>query len=87
MRLPSADDISWGSADLDGQSAMRAFLGKSLPEAEAMIRERTFAAQHLLWMKPVGFRFYFQAATAYAESEQASGNSDIINILADTLSH
>ncbi len=37
-------------------------------------------------MEPVGFRFYIRAAISFALSERATGESDLINGLAGTIS-
>ena len=80
--LPNRADIDvYGS--LDERSACEHFLGKSLDEAEALFRETSLHYQEdLMWMGPVAFRFYVRAAIAYAESDHATGDSDIISCLA-----
>lgn len=36
-------------------------------------------AEDLMWMEPVGFRFYIKAFTRFCLSERATGDSDAIN--------
>lgn len=86
-RLPTRDEIAFPC--LDGLHAIEHFHGKTLEQVEALFAEgfSLHYAEDLLWMEPVGFRFYFQAAIRYALSEKAVGDSDIINCLAGTLAH
>ena len=70
---------------LDGRSAAKHFLGKTLDEAEALFCENSIRYEtDLKWMGPVAFRFYIRAAIRYVESEHATGDSDIVNCLAGT---
>ena len=86
MALPTAAEINPIPEDLDGQSANRNFLGKSLEEAEELFRSNSLHYQEdLMWMGPVAFRFYVHAAINYIQSEEAAGDSDIINCFAGIL--
>ena len=86
MNLPSEREICPVPEDLDGQCAVRNFLGKSIEEAEALFRENSLHYQEdLMWMGPVAFRFYFPATERYVRSEHSRGDSDIINCLAGLL--
>ena len=81
MSLPTAKEIN-PYDDLDGQYAEKHFLGKTLDEAEALFRESSITYQEdLMFMGPVAFRFYVQAAINYVESESARGDSDMISCL------
>jgi hypothetical protein len=88
--LPTAAEIA--SDSLEGWYSIKHFHGKTLAEAEEI-----FAAgcrdyipltytDDLMWMEPVGFRFYIRAAVNVALSERANGESDFINGLASTIS-
>jgi hypothetical protein len=86
MDLPSKRDISPESENLDGQWAVRHFLGKSIEEAEALFRERApHYLEDLMHMGPVAFRFYFPAADRYVRSNHARGDSSTVSHLADIL--
>jgi hypothetical protein len=82
MTLPTAKEIDpYGG--LDGQVACKNFLGKSLDEAEALFRENSLYYQEgLMWMGPVAFRFYVQAAIRYIQSEAATDDSAIASCMA-----
>ena len=85
-RLPTSGEIAID--DLDGRYAIRHFHGKTLAEAEELFAEGiplTYT-EDLLWMEPVGFRFYIRAAICYCLSDRATGDPDLINGLAGTLS-
>ena len=89
-RLPTRDEIA--DDRLDGLYAIKHFNGKSLPEAEEMFAEAArkrnplTLTEDLLWMEPIGFRFYIQAAIRFALSERAAGESLLIDGLAGTIS-
>ena len=88
MRLPTATEINPIPEDLDGQRAVRNFLGKSLEEAEALFRESSITYQEdLMFMGAPAFRFYVSAAISYIQSEAATGDPDIINCFAGLLEH
>ncbi len=90
-RLPTRKEIADKRA-LDGAFAIKNFHGKSLAEAEEIFAAACRDAnpltytEDLLWMEPVGFRFYIRAAIRVALSERASGQSDFISGLAGTIS-
>lgn len=86
MRLPTAREINPVPTDLDGKCAEENFLGKTLEEAEALFREASMTyMEDLMWMGPVAFRFYVQAAIRYIESEAAQGDSYMVVSLATVL--
>jgi len=85
MTLPTAKEIDPYDGP-DGQVACKNFLGKSLAEAEALFRENSLYYQEdLMWMGPVAFRFYVQAAIHYIRSEAATNDSAIASCMADIL--
>ena len=86
-RLPSRAEV--GDDSLDDRYAIRHFYGKTLAEAEELFAEDSplTYTEDLMWMEPVGFRFYIRAAIRYGLSDRATGDSDLINGLQSTLSH
>ena len=87
MSPPTQEEINVHDS-LDERTACAHFSGKSLAEAEALFIESPLYYQgDLMWMGPVAFRFYVQAAVNYIRSEQAMGESDFINGFAGTLKH
>ena len=67
-------------------SAEQHFLGKTLEEAEALFRENSLYYQEdLLFMGPIAFRFYVEAAINYLKSESAASNSDMVSCMAGLL--
>ncbi len=86
MRLPTEDEINPVPEFLDGQSAVKHFLGKDLEQAEQMFRQAGLVYQEdLMFMGPAAFRFYVQAAISYLRSDSATGDSDMINCFAGVL--
>jgi hypothetical protein len=85
--LPTAKEIN-PAEDLDGKCAEKHFLDKTLEQAEALFREAALVYQEdLMFMGPIAFRFYVQAAINYIRSDAAKGDSDIINCFAGILEH
>ena len=88
MRLPTAREINPVPEFLDGQSAERHFLGKTLDEAEALFRENSlYYQENLMFMGVVAFRFYVRAAIRYLESDAAQGDADMVNCFASLLEY
>jgi len=86
MSLPTAKEINPIPENLDGAVAERHFLGKTLEEAEALFRENSLCYQEdLMWMGPVAFRYYVQAAIGYIQSEASAEDSDMINCFTSIL--
>ena len=86
-RLPSSAQIA-DKRDLDGACAIKHFHRKTLAEAEQLFATAPNTltyTEDLLWMRPVGFRYYIRAAIRYALSERATGECDLINGIASTL--
>jgi hypothetical protein len=87
MALPTREDFN-SHDSRDERSACEHFLGKSLPEAEALFRENSLYYQEdLMFMGVSAFRFYVEAVISYIQSDAATGDSDIINCFAGILEH
>lgn len=72
MHIPTRDEINvYGS--LDEEWACKNFLGKDLDEAERQFANSS-CYEDLLWMGPIAFRFYVQAADRYLRSEASAGD-------------
>src|SRR5438874_2367336 len=88
MTLPNRRDFVPVDDNLDAESACGNFLGKTLKEAEEFIRKSSpNSAGDLMWMGPVAFRYYIDAAISYIKSECATGDGDFIAQLATALEH
>jgi hypothetical protein len=88
MNLPTAEEINPFPQSLDGQNAVRNFLGKSLEEAETLFRESSLTYQEdLMFMGAPVFRFYVLAAINYIQSDAANGDSDIVSCFAAILEY
>lgn len=89
-RLPSREEVADDS--LDGLYAIKHFHGKTLAEAEEIFAQGARDCipltyiEDLMWMEPVGFRFYVRAAIHFALSESATGECGLIDGLAGTIS-
>src|SRR3954466_14676437 len=83
--LPTAREINvYG--DLDGRTACEHFLGKTIEEAEAMFRENSLYYQEdLMWMGPVAFGYYVEAAIRYLRSDAAENDCGFVSALGATL--
>ena len=87
--LPTRDEVALDCHD--GLFAIKHFHGRTLAEAEEIFASGcrnhiplTYT-EDLMWMEPVGFRFYIRAAVRVALSERANGQSDFINGLASAI--
>jgi hypothetical protein len=80
--LPTREDIVvYGM--LDELTACEHFLGKSLDDAEQLFRDNSaFYQEDLMWMGPVAFRFYVEAAIRYLRSPAAKGDDAMVSCLA-----
>lgn len=84
MLLPTASDIN-PHGDLDGNAAEEHFLGKSHAEALLLFKENSiYYLEDLMWMGSKAYCFYVHAAIEYVKSEEALGNSDMVNCLIGT---
>lgn len=85
MHLPSREEIDvFGT--LDEKRAVEHFCGKNLDEATALFQENScYYAEDLMWMGPIAFRFYVQAAIQYLRSDAATGDSSMASGLASVL--
>ena len=85
MPLPSEQELN-PFDDLDGRKAAEHFLGKNIEQAEALFRENSvYYQEDLLWMGPIGFRYYIDAAINVIQSSDSSGDPDLVAGLAGTL--
>jgi hypothetical protein len=83
--LPTENEINVDD-DLDGRTASEHFLGKTIGDAEAMFRDNSLYYQEdLMWMGPVAFRYYVQAAIRYIQSESSEHDCGFVSGLASTL--
>lgn len=88
MHLPTAAEINPIPGFLEGPNAVAHFLNKNLEEAEALFRQSSLIYQEdLMFMGPVAFRFYVQAAINYIRSEDSTGDADMISCFAAILEH
>jgi hypothetical protein len=86
VRLPTANEINPTGDSLDGKHAERMFLGKTLEEAEGLFRENSlFYQEDLMFMGPMGFRYYVFAAINYLRSGASEGDSDMASSFAGLL--
>lgn len=86
MKLPSEREINPAPGCLDGEYAVKMFLGRTLNEAEKLFQENGLCRQEdLMWMGPVGFVFYFPAALRYLKSSESSGDSDFASSMVSLL--
>jgi hypothetical protein len=81
-KLPTCEEINVYDS-LDERSACKHFLGRTIEEAEALFRENSLCHQEdLMWMGPVAFRYYVQAAINYIQSPAATGDDCMIDCFA-----
>ncbi len=86
MQLPTESEINPIPENLDGQYAVRHFLGKTLEQAEALFREDSLTYQEdLMFMGAPAFRFYVAAAINYIRSEAVADDPSIISCFAAVL--
>jgi hypothetical protein len=77
--LPTESDINVHNS-LDEQSACHHFFRRSLGEAEALFRDNPmYYSEDLMFMGPVGFRFYVRAAIQYIRSSSSENDSDFVS--------
>ena len=87
MSIPTRKQIN-PYDDLDGRAACDHFFGKSLEQAEALFRENGhYYGEDLMWMGPVAFRYYVQAATWLIKNESEPLRTEIIPSLVSALEH
>ena len=72
--LPSKSDINIHNS-LDEQSAVEYFLDKNLIEAECLFRDNfLYYYGYLMWMGPIAFNYYVQAAVNYLLGPDSVGD-------------
>jgi hypothetical protein len=87
MSIPTREQIN-PYDDLDGRAACDHFLGKSLEQAEALFRENgDYYGGDLMWMGPVAFRYYVQAAIRVVKNESEPRRLEIIPAFVLALEH
>lgn len=86
MNVPTELEINPVPEDLDGQSAARNFLGKSVEDAELMFRELSnFHGEDLMFMGVIAFRYYIPAACRYLRSQLPDGYPNMFADFASTV--
>ena len=85
MALPTWQEIN-PHDDLDGRAAAEHFYGKTLDDAEALLRDNPLYYQEdLMFMGPIAFRCYVHAVIRFLHSEAAAGDADFISCFARIL--
>ena len=85
MQPPTRDEINVYDS-LDERSAVEHFLGKNIEEAETLFRENScYYTEDLMWMGPVAFRYYINAAIQYVRSDAAARDATMVSGLAIAL--
>ncbi len=80
MEIPTELEINPLPEDLDGQWAVRHFLGKTVEDAELMFRLKLdYNGEDLMHMGPVAFRYYFPAVCRYIQSHLPDGSPQIFS--------
>ena len=79
MRIPTEEDINVFNS-LDERVAVEHFLGKSAEQAEKLFGENGLLYQEdLMWMGPMAFAFYLQAAANYVCGSQSEGDLSFVD--------
>lgn len=82
MSLPTQEEINPIPEDLDGQCAVRSFLGKTREQIAREFDEHGVSYQEdLMFMGSRAFCFYFPAAVDYVTAYGSVADGDIINCL------
>ena len=77
--LPTCEQINVYDS-LDERSACKTFLGKTIEEIEALVRDgHLHVCGDLMWMGPVAFQYYVIAVIQYIRSPESKGDSDAIH--------
>ena len=83
MPLPTESEINPIPDDLDGQVAVRHFLGKSVQDAVALFADNSLIYQEdLMWMGPKAFCFYLPAVLEHFRQES---DPDLVSFIASVL--
>ena len=86
MSLPTAIEINPIPECLDGKCAVEHFEGKTIEQAENLIAENgLYYSGDLVWMGPIGFKFYFKAALSYLKSAASHDDPDFLNSMIGAL--
>jgi len=88
MSLPTQEEINPFPEDLDGQCAVRNFLGKTREQITREFHERGMSYQEdLMFMGSRAFCFYFPAAVDYVTASWPDTDGDVINCLVSVVEH
>lgn len=83
MTLPTESEINPIPDDLDGQVAVKHFLGKTVQDAVAMFADNSLVYQEdLMWMGPKAFCFYLPAVLKHFRQES---DPDLVASIASVL--
>lgn len=82
-RLPTEGEINPIPNDLDGQVAVKHFLGKTVQDAVDLFKENSLVYQEdFMWMGPKAFCFYLPAVLIYLRSE---ADEDLVSCIASVI--
>lgn len=88
-RIPTREEINPIAEDLDGQTALKHFYGKSQSEAAKLFFGSELDAMNyiddLRWMGSKAFSFYFPSVEPYLLSQESKEDSDAINVMIGVL--
>src|SRR5690349_5551190 len=88
MNLPTKQEINPVPEDLDGQCAVRHFLGKTREQITTEFAEHGMAYQEdLLFMGSLALCYYFPAAVDYIASAASFGDGSVVNCLRSVIEH
>ncbi len=84
--IPSEHEINPIAADLDGQVAVRNFLGRTIDGAVELLWENSLHYfEDFVWMGPVAFRYYLPAITKFIGNPEFHAGADDVNCAISTL--
>ena len=88
MSLPTQEHINPIPEDLDGQGAVRNFLGKTREQIMREFHEHGMSYQEdLMFMGSQAFCFYFPAAVDYVTASWPGTDGDVVNCLVSVVEH
>jgi hypothetical protein len=88
MSIPTQEDINPIPENLDGQRAVRNFLGKTRDQGVSEFAGHGMSYQEdLMFMGSRAFCFYFPAAVDYIASSQGSTDGDVASCLVSVVEH
>ena len=85
--LPTKKQINPFPGDLDGDYAVKNWLGKSIEEGIKMLASNSLHyGEDFSYMGKVAYNYYFDSIIGYAKSKDSSEDSDFVNsVLASTI--